>query len=157
MSSPRRLVRAELIISSGFVAFGVSVAAVGSTYPMGTIRSIGPGFFPVWLGSLVAILSAILVVGLVLKPASTPQREKPSLPALPWRALLAIAASLWVWTMLAERFGLALATFGLGLVATFAEPRSGLWPSLAMAAVLAIGASIVFGLMLDVRLPILIR
>jgi len=46
-----------------YVGIGAGVSAIASSYDMGTPASIGPGFFPFWLGIVLAVLGAITLVG----------------------------------------------------------------------------------------------
>lgn len=52
-----------------FVAIGAATIIGASDYPLGTIRSIGPGYFPIMLGIALALLGA----DVAFQGTSTPQ------------------------------------------------------------------------------------
>jgi len=53
----------EFATGAMYVGIGAGVSAIASSYEMGTPASIGPGFFPFWLGIVLAVLGAITLVG----------------------------------------------------------------------------------------------
>ena len=55
-------IRSQKDFASGlmFVIVGVIFASIATTYNMGTAAKMGPGYFPFWLGVLMAIIGAII-------------------------------------------------------------------------------------------------
>jgi hypothetical protein len=45
-----------------FAALGVACALIATTYRMGTASRMGPGYFPFWLGVLLAVLGTVVVL-----------------------------------------------------------------------------------------------
>jgi hypothetical protein len=45
-----------------FIFIGVAVIYISRDYDYGTARRMGPGYFPVWLGSLLIFFSAIMFI-----------------------------------------------------------------------------------------------
>src|ERR1700754_2652406 len=43
-----------------FAAIGIATIATASDYPLGTMRSIGPGYFPILIGGVLALLGAAI-------------------------------------------------------------------------------------------------
>src|SRR5262245_24107291 len=54
-----------------FIALGVLAICLARDYPMGSASQPGPGYFPVWLGGIMAGLGAI-IGGLALRPRGDP-------------------------------------------------------------------------------------
>lgn len=58
-----------------FIALGLGFAWQASSYQMGTAARMGPGYFPFWLGIVLALLGAIVLLGSLsrrpMKPTST--------------------------------------------------------------------------------------
>jgi hypothetical protein len=86
-----------------FVGLGLFALAVASDYPMGTARNMGPGFFPIMLGSLL-VLIGLAIAGKALAKAGE--------PVGPWalRPLVMITAAVVAFALLVQPLGLAVAT-----------------------------------------------
>ena len=58
--SLRAYIRDRKDVAAGllFAAIGLATAIVASEYPLGTMRSIGPGYFPIMIGIVLALLGA---------------------------------------------------------------------------------------------------
>lgn len=92
---------------------GLVVALESTTYAMGTMRNVGPGIFPMLLGILLAMLGiAIIFEGRVSEVVA---------PNVPWRAILAICASLGSFALLIDRAGAFVAIFALIYLAGLAD------------------------------------
>lgn len=84
-------------------AAGVGFALIGSTYGVGSLRRLGPGLFPLWLGWGLAGLATIAAIGAIANRG----RE------------VTLEISGMIWTILGVLgFALVLETLGL-LPATF--------------------------------------
>lgn len=94
--------------------FGTGYLWVGSQYSMGTARNMGPGFFPLLIGSLTLIIGCILILRGALQSGDRPR--------FPFRPIVAIGASIAAFWGLINTFGLIAAIVGTVLLAAFAEP-----------------------------------
>jgi uncharacterized protein YqhQ len=56
-------IRSQKDFASGamFLSVGAGFAVIARNYPMGTAERMGPGYFPFWLGLLLAVLGAIII------------------------------------------------------------------------------------------------
>ena len=65
-------IRSQKDFASGimFVLIGLGFAYVATTYPMGTPAKMGPGYFPFWLGILLAMIGAIVTMTSMSKKVS---------------------------------------------------------------------------------------
>jgi hypothetical protein len=93
-----------------FGGFGVFVAVYAATnYRLGTAVRMGPGYFPTWIGALVAILGLVLVLGSLRLPG-------PPLPRLAVRPTVFILGASVAFGYLLKPLGLVLATLMLVIV-----------------------------------------
>jgi hypothetical protein len=87
-----------------FGALGLFVAVYAATqYPLGTAVRMGPGYFPTWVGGIVAILGLALALQSVRAPG-------PRLPRLPWRPMLFIIGGSIAYGYLLKPLGLLIST-----------------------------------------------
>ena len=108
--APRECVAGLLFMAVGGFALGI-----GRDYRVGTLVSMGPGYFPRVIALLLVVLGAlVLVAGL--------RRTGPALAAWRLRPLLLVLASLAVFGACLETLGFLPAIVLLILVAAVAEP-----------------------------------
>ena len=99
------------------VALGLFALIMASSYPMGSLLRMGPGFFPCIIASLIVLLGfALMVSGFRMQPQL-------SSVTVQWRSVLAIGSGILLFALLLERVGLIPATLVLVLVSSLAEPR----------------------------------
>jgi hypothetical protein len=99
-----------------FAAIGIATVVAAIEYPMGTVRRFGPGYFPVLLGGLLALLgAAIAIKGVAIRPEGAE-------PIGPWalRPLILIGAAVVAFALLVRPLGLAAATVTLVTVTSLA-------------------------------------
>jgi hypothetical protein len=134
------------------IVLGSVALQQGASYRLGTLTSMGPGFMPAVLGSILILLGVIIACG-----AATARHEATASTQdrIDWVGCLCIVGGPLLFLLMAERFGLAPASFACVFVAALGD-RSTTWRS---AAILAFGAAIfgvlLFNLLLGVPLPIL--
>jgi hypothetical protein len=131
-----------------FTAVGTAFAWGASTYTIGKAAQMGPGYFPLLLGILLALIGLFIVFeALVVETADGEKVGK-----FAWKPLFfIIAANLLFGILLAgfpklgiPAFGLIVAIFGLVLVASLAGDEFNLKEVLILAAVLAVGSYLAF-------------
>jgi hypothetical protein len=132
------------IVSLAIVALGLYVVWEGLGMNVGTLRRIGPGFFPIMLGTAMALLGAATLL-------ERPERDADE-PFGLW-PLACVAAALLAFAFLIDRAGLVAATVALVALTSAGlrhpSPRSA---ALAAAALCAIGYLVfILGLRLPVR------
>lgn len=126
---------------------GLAVAGYAWTsYDMGSLRRMGPGFFPVTLGMLLAGLGTLIAI---------PAMGRPGQPRpFAWPETIAVVAALLVFGMALERLGVLLTTALTVLIASAAAPRRGLgWRLVLTVAVTAL-VWLVFVRGLNMSLPV---
>ncbi|MCB4821320.1 tripartite tricarboxylate transporter TctB family protein [Roseicella aerolata] len=105
----------DVVGGVGLVLFGGWVYAhAAAEYDFGTLRRMGPGFFPAALAVLLMVFGALLAV-----PALFRSGEGPRISV---RSFLSILAGILAFAWLIEPFGLVPATIALVGLAALAEP-----------------------------------
>ena len=136
------------------VAGGLVLAALGlaaclwavAHHDLGTLRRMGPGFFPAGLGALLAVLGLIVALPALRRAATAPRVE-------PWAALAVLAAIL-IFGLGLMRLGLVGATAASVLVATLPAPHPGWRWRIVLAVAVTALTVLVFSLGLRMTIPL---
>jgi hypothetical protein len=99
------------------IAIGLGAIIQGRQYPIGTLSRMGPGFFPVALGAILAFTGLAILVSARF---ASRQAEKAALPA-EWRGWFCIALSIIAFVVLGKYGGLVPATFAVVFIAALAD------------------------------------
>jgi len=141
-----------------FVVVGIAFAWGATKYSIGTGARMGPGYFPLILGTLMAIIGAVITFkSLVVKTA-----DGDKIGAWAWRPLgYILAANLVFGILLAglpsiklPAIGLIAAIYALVLISSMAEPDWKLKPTLILATVLTAGSYVIFVKGLGLTFPV---
>ncbi|HSN19998.1 MAG TPA: tripartite tricarboxylate transporter TctB family protein [Usitatibacter sp.] len=97
---------------------GLGAAFQGSTYTIGTLSRMGPGFFPTALGVILALLGAAIALGARRAPVDAPA-EKPLPPE--WRGWGCIIASVVAFIVIARWGGFVPATFAITFISAMGD------------------------------------
>lgn len=128
-----------------FIAFAAVALYVSRTYSLGTAVRMGPGYFPMLLGGVLAVIGAILVVrSLVI--AGDPIGHMRVLP------LVVVALAVVLFGVLLPRLGLAVTLPVVIAVSALASVQSRRWEVLLLALTLTVFSALVF--VYGLRLPI---
>ena len=130
-----------------FLAVGTFFVGQSRSYRIGTAMQMGPAYFPIVLGTLLAVIGLALVVRALIKPGLTVGR-------LAYGKLALITFSNILFALLLRRTGLIAALILLVLLSAYASRRFR-WPvALLLAVALAAGSSLIFVRLLQLPLPI---
>jgi hypothetical protein len=134
---------------AGLLFVGIAALFIGlaSQYRFGDAHRMGPGYFPIMVGALLAILGA-LVAGRALV------LDGPPLPRFNPRPLLVTLVAVVLFGLAIERLGLAVAIFVMVMVSAFADRDVRLLPSLALAVLLIVFSVASFVWLLGLPLPV---
>lgn len=126
----------ETITAAAIIAFGLLMLYLGSSYPIGSMSQMGPGYFPVVLGAITALagLATLLEV----------RKSDAEAPHIPWGPAALLLAGLLVWGLTAERFGLVPATFAVIFMSSLARPPVRIVPTVLIAVIASVASIIVF-------------
>lgn len=137
-------------------ATGVALMLTGGGFGLGSLQyrlgsSIqpGPGYFPLLLSSLLGLLGGVIL----LRSMRAGQRAE-KLEPVAWRALIVVMLSIFLFGFLLPKAGLFI-TFPLVVVTVSAASRDFSWRlALVCAAVLTLGAWLLFVVLLRLPLPV---
>lgn len=114
-------------------------------YRVGTPTRMGPGWFPMYLGYVLAVVGVLITI-----PAFFRSGEK---PVIEWRPVIWITASVLAFAGTVKLIGLVPAIFlqvGLGVLA---DTKLGWIGTLILASLTALFCHLVFYVALDIQLP----
>lgn len=131
-----------------YVFFGATAVIVARDYSMGTALRMGPAYFPSILGTLLIVIGGISVIRSFIA-------EGVPIGAFALRKGALVIASVLLFGAVVRGAGLAIALPALVLISAAASDRFRWWPSLVLAAGLAVFAVFVFLNGLGVPLPLI--
>lgn len=131
-----------------FALFGTFVAWQALQYPLGKPSQMGPGFFPLGLGSLLVLVGIVVIVNAIRAGGD---RAVP----FEWRSALVITVAVLASGMLLLTAGLLVAIPVLILVSALAARNSSWLLVLVSAVALTVMAWLIFIVGLDLRIPLL--
>jgi putative tricarboxylic transport membrane protein len=99
-----------------FIAVGIAFMVLAYGYRIGTPARMGPGFFPIVLGGILAALGLSLSIPALI-------RDGVPLPRLGLRPLLAVLVAIVVFALLLQPLGFVLSAVVLVLIGGFADPE----------------------------------
>jgi len=141
-----------------FSGVGVAFAVGATTYTVGTGARMGPGYFPLVLGILLAVLGAVIMMkSLVVETVDGERIGKWA-----WRPLFfVIAANLIFGVLLGglpsiglPAMGMILAIYALTIVASLADGHFKLKETLILGTILAAGSYLAFVVLLKLQFPV---
>ena len=141
-----------------FLVVGLAFAWGASSYSIGTGARMGPGYFPLILGILLAILGA--VIAFKAMTVDTPDGQK--IGALAWKPLTyVIGANLLFGVMLGglpsvglPAMGMIAGIYALTIVASLAGSEFKWKEVLVLATILSIGSYLAFVVLLKLQFPV---
>lgn len=136
------------------LGWGAALALIGLavaghawvSYDLGNLRRMGPGFFPVTLGLLLAGLGALIAVPAMGRPGQ-PRR-------FAWPETIAVVAALLVFGLALDRLGVLLTTAVTVLIASAVAPRRGIGWRLVLSVAVTALVWVVFVRGLTMSLPV---
>ncbi len=139
--------RKDLAAGAVFVGFGLAFAITSSTYEIGTLLRMGPGYFPLVLGSLLVLLGILTAIkGFVAA-------DSDDIGPVPWKALVLLVAALLFFGFTVRGLGLVPALLVSVFLAALAGRRARVIPAVVIAGCLTALSVLIFVIMLQLRLP----
>ena len=141
-----------------FLVVGIAFAIGANNYTVGTGARMGPGYFPMILGVLMALLgAAICFSGLTKGPASGDKIGKWA-----WRQVFFILAANFAFGILLvgvpnlhiPQFGLIIAIYALVFIASLAGDKFNFKETAILSTVLAVGSYFAFVWALNLQFPV---
>ena len=133
-----------------FILVGIFFALIATQYRMGTAAKMGPGYFPFWLGVLMAFIGLLLLFNSLAKKTA---EEK--MPKWDFKIMLWITGSVVLYGVLLPTMGFFVAVFALVLVSASAGHDFGWKGSLLNAVILMLFTYLAFVKGLGLSFPLL--
>jgi hypothetical protein len=146
MTSPLRNPR-DLWPGVIFVTAGLAAVLRGREYSMGTATKMGPGYFPIVLGALLALIGLVLVVRSALRPGDR-------LGAFALKPLGLVLGSAVLFGLLLRGAGMVVALVVLAVVSGSASRQFEWGRAVALALGLAGFSVLVFAKALGLPIPV---
>jgi hypothetical protein len=129
---------------------GLGAAWQASHYPLGTLRRMGPGYFPLALGVILAVTGALILFGsLRAVPVRTLVQTPPE-----WRGWFCICAGIVSFAVIGVYGGLLPATFACVFISALGDRDNTPMAAAVLAAAMVVVCLIVFWGLLRVNLPL---
>jgi len=128
---------------------GVAAAYQGSSYQVGTLQTMGPGFFPVTLGVALALIGAAIAInGLRTRPPPAAR------VGAEWRGWFAIVVGVLSFIVVGKHLGLAPASFSVVLISALGDRQNSLKDVVLLALAIVVVCVLVFSVGLKVEFPL---
>jgi hypothetical protein len=153
----RDLVRKKDFYAGGLMLLvGIGIALKGSTYRLGSLMHMGPGFMPTALGILLMLLGiAIGASALAAAGAGGEEESQSILPDNPqWWAWFCILMSPVLFIFFGRYFGMAPGTFACVFIAALGDKTATLKGTVVLSTVVTVFGVALFSYFLQVPMPI---
>ena len=132
------------------LVIGIAAAVQGMRYQVGTLSRMGPGFFPMALGVILALIGLTLLIN--ARNAESAGEEK-SLPP-EWRGWICIILSLVAFAVLGTYGGLLPASFAVVFIAALGDRQNSVKAAFYLALAITAVSVVVFWWALQVQFPL---
>ena len=138
----------DVLAGAIFVLIGGAFVVGSLSYELGTPLRMGPGYFPLLVGAILAALGvAIVLKGLIAGEVLT-------FGVIPWRAIAVIVVALLFFGFFIRRLGFVPTSAVTALLTTLASPRVRPLPAVAVALGLTVASTLIFVVGLQLRIPL---
>ncbi len=144
----------DVVSGSVVMALGLFAVVVALFYPVGSVARMGPGFFPLLLGSLLLILG----LGIILFDSKAPHTSNESLVSSVVSRFRALALSIIapiVFALLIEPAGLAPSVFLAVFISTFADKTATLKRATVLSVLITALCVLVFKVALNLSIDVI--
>ncbi|MEB0011233.1 tripartite tricarboxylate transporter TctB family protein [Glaciimonas sp. Gout2] len=129
---------------------GLGAVVQGRTYNIGTLSKMGPGFFPVALGTMLMLVGA--AIALTAKSSVSAEEEKHLRPE--WRGWICIALSIVAFVVLGRYGGLLPATFAIVFISAMGDRKNSLKSACLLSLAMVAVCVVVFWWALKMQFPL---
>ncbi|ASK33869.1 tripartite tricarboxylate transporter TctB family protein [Alloalcanivorax mobilis] len=128
--------RGEIVVAVCFFLLGGALIAIASGYSIGSLRRMGPGYFPLVLGGLLCAVAVALLVEVL--------RSRNPAPPLPWRPFTMVSLGILCFAFLIERLGMVPAVIALVILSALGDRTLGPLAIGAIALVMSVVSVLLF-------------
>ncbi|AZY50260.1 tripartite tricarboxylate transporter TctB family protein [Bordetella avium] len=122
-----------------FIILGLGFSWQASSYQMGTAARMGPGYFPFWLGLVLALLGAIVLLSSLSKKATETHVDR-----FDWRVVFLVIGSVVVYALVLKLLGVYISVFLLVVLSSVASHEFNLKVAIANGIFLAVFSYLAF-------------
>lgn len=155
MSHARRL-KKDYYGGALMVLVGLAAVSVGLQYHTGTLRQMGPGFFPVAVGALLAFVGVLIAVS---APTDAPRKSQPTghgrvgtAPDL--RGALCIVLGTLAFMLFGKYGGLIPATFAIVFICALGDRSNSVRHAFLLSVAMCVIAAVIFAWALQLQFPL---
>ena len=142
----------DLMAGLAMILFGLGYGLTAwLTLPMGRALSMGPGYLPFALASVLTMIGVYLVVKDILSAS-----HEAIDATIPYRAIACIAIALLFFVFAFQALGIFLTIFLTTLIAAFARRGVRLWDAVLGCLIIAAICAVIFGYFLGLPVPMLV-
>jgi len=129
---------------------GVGAVYKGLSYKVGTLSRMGPGYFPVAVGVVLALMGVLIALGARSNASAKPEEYKPP----EWRGWICIVLSIIAFLVVGRYGGLLPATFAVVFISALGDRENNLKQALFLSLAMAGVAAVVFWWALSMQFPL---
>ncbi|MEM5316855.1 tripartite tricarboxylate transporter TctB family protein [Paraburkholderia sp. JHI869] len=150
-----RKVNKDVVGGALMFVCGISVALHSTSFNIGSLSRMGPGFFPLALGIILAVVGITLAAkGYHSASVDSDVRQEKSQLAPEWKAWTLICLGIVAFVISAKYLGLVVATFAVVFISALGD-RENTWRSAALlGAAMVVVAVVVFWWALKIQMPL---
>lgn len=129
---------------------GAVVSIHSASFHIGSLRQMGPGFFPFSLGLLLTAVGLVIGVrGAVLRSSEVKTKERPE-----WKAWFLVCLGVVAFIVLAKFTGLVAATFSIVFISAFADRANSWRDATVLAICMVVACVVIFWWALRIPMPL---
>ncbi|HEX7387799.1 MAG TPA: tripartite tricarboxylate transporter TctB family protein [Castellaniella sp.] len=147
---PRTRLNKDYYAGALMILFGLGAMIAGSRYHLGTLRRMGPGFFPAAVGGLLILCGIIIAIEGLAGQNVSDGKTKPE-----WRGWLCIIGGIAAFILLGAYLGLIPATFAIVFISGMGDRHNTLKGVLVLSAITCAVAVVIFWWALGMQFPLL--
>lgn len=153
----RTLLHKDLIGGVLLIVVGAAVLTHSIAYHIGTLVQMGPGFFPFFLGVILALVGCGIAVQGYLSVhdgavSHKPEAKKKLRPE--WKAWILICLGMVAFVILTKYLGLVAGTFAVVFISALGDRDNNLKSAVLLALAMVAVAVVVFWWALQIQLPL---
>jgi hypothetical protein len=132
------------------ILIGVGVVFKGLGYHVGSLTHMGPGYFPLAVGSILAAMGVLIAIGARRQaPAASSARRPPE-----WRGWICIILANIAFVVLGHYGGLIPATFAVTFISALGDRHNNFKSAFLLALAMVAVSAVVFYWALQLQLPL---
>jgi Tripartite tricarboxylate transporter TctB family len=132
------------------ILLGLGAILQGRTYSIGSLSRMGPGFFPVALGAILALVGLAIVIRARFAEHESEGKVLPP----EWRGWFCISLSIVAFVVLGKYGGLLPATFAIVFISALADRQNTILSATILALAICLIAVVVFWWALQMQFPL---